>query len=166
MVMKTILEYLSTKNMKSKDELDYATFCEILLLDKSKQEAKKLFQYFKNDCDKVIGDSLEDEQRYSTDFELIFMVAAMLNDDQNLPKVILTMGFTGYAGNNNPYDFSWFDDTNENDMTVLEVMQELYQKGGDFKDMFDDVYWCLDACCQNYKKAIEGIWSLQDNLEY
>jgi hypothetical protein len=164
--MRSIFEYLSTKNIKSQNEIKFERFCKGLHLNANNKNAQKLFDYFKNDCDHVIGDNLEDEQRLSTDFELIYMVAAMLNSDSQESNYIYNIGFKDYKGKQNPYDFSWFEEENANGKTVLEIMQDLYSSNKKFRDIFDDVYVCINKSCENYENTIDDIWNLQNILEY
>lgn len=164
--MKEITKYLSVKNAKSKKEIEYNIFCNHLYLRSNKSEAKTLFEYFKNDCEKVIGDYLEREQRLSSDFELIYMTAAMLVDDCKEINAIYNLGYKYYKGTNNPYDFSWFESENKNGKTVLQIMQDLYSFNKNFRNIFIDIFNCIENCCIKYHDTIDGIWSLQYILEY
>ena len=164
--MKQLVEYLSTKNIKTKDQLDYEAFCKTLYLKSETSQVKRLFKYFKNDCENVIGDNLEENQRLATDFELIFMLVAMLNNDGQTPIDIYKIGLNNYKGDENPYDYSWFEEQNKNGKDVLEIMQDLYSSNKKFRDMFCDVYYSIINGCENYENAIEGIWNLQNVLDY
>lgn len=167
--MKTLNEIISeklilNKNTKEKNSI-FNKFCKTLYLDqndKSKyDDIEKLYDLYKNDCNKIIEENFDGEL-ISTNFELMFMVAAMLIEDQNIPTRILIMGTNIYKGKNNPYDYSWFEEEDSNGDTVLDVMGKLYSNNEKFKDMFSFIYIVIQKCCTNYKNSIEGIWKLQE----
>ena len=162
----SINEYLSTKSIKTPEQIDFETFCKCLYLKQQSDQAKRLFNIFKNDCDRVIGDNLEEDQRIATDFELIFMLAAMLNCDGQEPQRIYNIGLKNYKGMENPYNYSWFEEENSNGKDVLEIMQDLYSSDKRFREMFDEVYYDISNGCENCGKAIDGVWDLQHFLDY
>lgn len=143
----------------------FSLFCETLFLDKSKNESKFIYELYKNDCEHIIGDNITKNQRMSTDFELLYMICVMLLDDKNDIESINTLGFSNYNGHNNPYDFSWFEEENDDGNTVLDVIQELYDISSKTAKIINNLYQLIKKSCTNYRKSIDGIWELHDIIE-
>ena len=156
------------KHSKAKQN-DFDIFCKTLKLkDKNpdSEKLKKLFELYLNDCDKIIEKNFDGELA-STNFELMFMSAAMLNADDQDWTSLPDLGYKDYPGYHNPYDYSWFEEEDSNGKTVLEVMQDLYhndKKDPTFLKMFQTIYFTIDDYCKNYEKAIDGICELQDKI--
>lgn len=168
--MKNINTYIVEKYKLSKNSTTkYTLFCDELYLNSKKDSARELFEYYENDCENVIGDKITESQRCATDFELIFMLAVMLLDDGFGSEELQNIGYHGYDGDNNPYDYSWFEEENEDGEDVLSILKSLYEEdskeGEKFSEVFDDVMSKIDDCCTNPSKAIRGIWGLIDELE-
>lgn len=160
----TILEKLIiNKHSKVKDDT-LEKFCKVLYLDNkpaNKRKIEILYKYYQNDCNKIIENNF-DGSLISTNFELLFMLAVMLLDDNYNISYIRDIGWKSYKGKNNPYDFSWFEEEDGGDNTVLEVIQQLWVDNKDFYDIFSDIYMWTKDTCFDYKSAIDGIWSLQN----
>lgn len=159
--MKQITNYISeklkiNKNIKSL----FIQFCEQCALNEKDPVTKELYDLYRANCNDVIGDKITDDQRVSSDSDLIFMTAALLLDDNKPAGQITRIGFKNYTGNNNPYDFSWFEEENEENQTVLQVMQKLYQTNDKFHDMFDNIYAKLEIVTKDTKQLIDGIWEV------
>lgn len=168
--MKNINTYIVEKYKISKNSTTkYTLFCDELCLNSKKDSARELFEYYENDCENVIGDHITEDQRYATDFELIFMLAVMLLDDGYNWKMLQNIGYKGYPGKNNPYDYSWFEEENEDGDDVLTILKDLYDEdnidGEKFSEMFDNVMEKIEDCCADTSKAISGIWGLNNELE-
>ena len=162
--MKKIYNYIQEKLVINKDSKiknnQYEKFCDVLKLDKKNDGSKHLYELYQTDCDKIIGNNITSEQRMSTDFELIYMLAIMLLDDNYTRSEILNLGYTIYKGNNNPYDYSWFEEENNKGETVLDIIQNLYRSNNKFEEIFNKIYWYADDACLNKHESIDGIWNL------
>lgn len=99
----------------------------------------------------------EDDDSCCTVFDGFFMMAAMLVEDKRPAEEYNKLGFRSYPGNNNPYNFSWFDAEIGN-ITFLEVCQEYIGKHfNEFKDIYD----ALKKSYNNgYDNLIDKIWEL------
>jgi len=81
--------------------------------------------------------------------EAVIMLACMLLDDEYGPESVKYIGYNGYRGNNNPYDYSWFEeevtdeDSDYYEKDVLEFFQTLYKENIEFKKYFDSIYYQL-----------------------
>ncbi len=143
--------------------LSLEKFCRLLYLNNTKN-TEELYDFYINDCDNIIIKNF-DGGLLSTNFELMFMLAAMIIDDGFIPTVISKIGTKSYQGDNNPYDFSWFEVEDSNENTVLEIMGKLYESDKEFSKIFRLIYNIIDIECISTKKAIDGIWDLQNHLE-
>ena len=158
----TILEKLVfNKHTKSKD-YNFNIFCKELQFDNN-ENIKKLYELYLYDCDNIIGTKFNGEL-ISTNFELMFMLVAMMVDDDELPSSIYRIGTKIYNGKNNPYDFSWFEVEDSNERTVLDIMSELYGLNKYFSDTFNFIYKIIKYECKDTKKAIDGIWILCEKI--
>lgn len=105
-----------------------------------------------------------------SDFEGAFMLAAMLADDGNNPDDIRKLGYKSYRaiGKHNPYDFSWYEEEDEDTGTdYLGLIQEMYGVDDDstgdpkfrkiFKDMFD--------FCKKNKINPDDVWGCYEDLD-
>ena len=90
----------------------------------------------------------------ATQFELIFMLCAMLVQDKMLISHFTQLGTKGYKfilhGTNNPYDYSWFEeeieDEDGNTWDILEYIQEQYKKRKDVEKNIQDAFnFCKEA---------------------
>ena len=161
-------DFFSKKQFKPKDKNEFLIFCKKLCIQPDSQSSEKLYNYFKNDCNHVIGDAIDpnSDARIATDFELIFMLCAMLNDDNHTEYYLSNIGFKNYSGHNNPYHFSWFD-SDDGTRDVLEIIQHLWDsKDNKFCSTFRDMWKLVNDACDDYKEAIDGIWDLQNVIEY
>ena len=143
-----------TKDTKEKDN-KFDIFFFLLLMDykdsKKLNDIKELYKLYLNDCDHIIEKNF-DGQLISTNFELMFMLAAMIVDDDKSSAAIYTIGTRAYGGKNNPYDFSWFEEENSRGQTILEVMSSLYTVNDYFKDTFKLIYLIIEKCCTDKNK--------------
>lgn len=154
-----------TKEKSSNDNANFLTFChELCLYDSpmNHKDLEELYDLYKNDCENVIGKEFNGKL-LSTNFELIFMCAAMLNADDLYHSALLKLGKPSYTGQYDPYDFSWFEEENSNGETVLEVIQYLYGETN-FLTLFNKVYNIIEKTCTSYRHAIDGIWELHAKL--
>ena len=140
-INKYILERLHiTKNTGEDIEphVSLEKFCELLYL-KNTKNTEELYDFYINDCDDIISSNF-DGKLFSTNFELMFMLAAMIVDDGFITTVISKIGTKLYNGKNDPYDFSWFEVEDSNENTVLEIMGKLYGSDKEFSKIFRIIY--------------------------
>ena len=172
--MKKINTYIQeklviNKDIKSSKDIKFSTFCHELYLHDSPlnhDDLEELYDLYLNDCDKIIEKNFDGEL-VSTNFELMFMSAAMLNADDQDWTSLPDLGYKDYPGDNNPYDYSWFEEEDSNGKTVLEVMQDLYhndKKDPTFLKMFQTIYLAIDDYCTDYEATIDGIWEFQTKM--
>lgn len=154
-----------TKEKSSKGIVDFSMFCHELCLYDSPMNHKsleELYDLYKNDCENVIGKEFNGEL-LSTNFELIFMCATMLNADDLSYSHFPTLGTSRYSGSYNPYDFSWFEVTDKHGISVLDTMHYLYGETN-FLTLFNKIYKIIDRTCTSYRHAIDGIWKLHTKV--
>ena len=173
--MKQLNSYINEKLIIKKDSklknsiISFSTFCHELYLHDSPlnhDDLEELYDLYKNDCENVIGKEF-DGNLISTNFELIFMCAAMLLDDDLHDCNLEKLGTSEYNGSNNPYDFSWFEEEDKDGVTVLDTIHNLYETPryiSNFIDMFMTIYGIIKKTCTSYKHAIDGIWELQTKI--
>ena len=166
--MKTLINIINEKlkiNSKSKVSSltkDIAKYLNISETDAEVIETKYLHkEYF--DLDEIYKKDL-----LASEFELVFLLAAMLVDDNAKVDDIERLGTVGYKrniGHSNPYDYSWYEEPfsdQDNDYEdVLEYIQEQYKHNDDFNKSFKEVY----IFCKN--KGIndpEKIFGWYDNI--
>ena len=166
--MKTLINIINEKlkiNSKSKVSSltkDIAKYLDISETDAEVIETKYLHkEYF--DLDEIYKKDL-----LASEFELVFLLAAMLVDDNAKVDDIERLGTVGYKkniGHSNPYDYSWYEEQfsdQDNDYEdVLEYIQEQYKHNDDFNKSFKEVY----IFCKN--KGIndpEKIFGWYDNI--
>jgi len=166
--MKTLKNIINEKlkiNSKSKVSSltqDIAKYLRISEQDAETLESKYLHaEYF--DLDEMYKKDLP-----ATQFELVFLLASMLVDDNVKVDYIERLGTVGYKkdiGHSNPYDYSWYEEQfsdQDNDYEdVLEYIQEQYKHNNDFNKLFKEVY----IFCKN--KGIndpEKIFGWYDNI--
>lgn len=166
--MKTLINIINEKlkiNSKSKVSSltkDIAKYLDISETDAEVIETKYLHkEYF--DLDEMYKKDL-----LASEFELVFLLAAMLVDDNAKVDDIERLGTVGYKrniGHSNPYDYSWYEEPfsdQDNDYEdVLEYIQEQYKHNDDFNKSFKEVY----IFCKN--KGIndpEKIFGWYDNI--
>ena len=166
--MKTLINIINEKlkiNSKSKVSSltkDIAKYLDISETDAEVIETKYLHkEYF--DLDEIYKKDL-----LASEFELVFLLAAMLVDDNAKVDDIERLGTVGYKrniGHSNPYDYSWYEEPfsdQDNDYEdVLEYIQEQYKHNDDFNKSFKEVY----IFCKN--KGIndpEKIFGWYDNI--
>ena len=119
-------------------------------------------KYAKEIHDKYLNmNFLEMDKDYEKDllasqFELIFMLCAMLIDDKQdkLDPAFTNLGTKWYkqklGGTHNPYDYSWFEeefeDEDGNTWDTLEYIQEQYKKRKDIAKNIQDAFnFCKEA---------------------
>lgn len=166
--MKTLINIINEKlkiNSKSKVSSltkDIAKYLNISETDAEVIETKYLHkEYF--DLDEIYKKDL-----LASEFELVFLLASMLVDDNAKVDDIERLGTVGYKrniGHSNPYDYSWYEEKfsdQDNDYEdVLEYIQEQYKHNDDFNKSFKEVY----IFCKN--KGIndpEKIFGWYDNI--
>ena len=104
-----------------------------------------------------------------TQFELIFMLCAMLlNDKQDeLDPYFTNLGTNWYrmkvGGKQNPYDYSWFEeefeDEDGNTWDILEYIQRQYKKHKDVAKNIQDAFnFCKEAKIDDPEK----IWNFYE----
>lgn len=145
--MKTLINIINEKlkiNSKSKVNSlskDIAKYLGISETDAEVIESKYLHkEYF--DLDEMYKKDLP-----ATQFELVFLLASMLVDDNAKVDHIERLGTVGYKkeiGHSNPYDYSWYEEEfsdQDNDYEdVLIYIQEQYKHNDDFNKSFKEVY--------------------------
>ncbi len=136
-----IIEKLSLDSKKISDE-SLKKFMKALGIKKSDEYVLKLKHYCDTDCDKQLekDDYIPKNMWNSFEFDALLMLAVMLLEDGYKAKDILNIGFKSYKGNNNPYDYSWFDEENDKNQTILELIQDAYHDSNKFKQFFDNFY--------------------------
>lgn len=163
--LNTIIQEKLKINSKSKVSTltkDIAKYLDISETDAEVIETKYLHkEYF--DLDEMYKKDL-----LASEFELVFLLATMLVDDNAKVDDIERLGTVGYKkeiGPSNPYDYSWyeveFSDQDNDYEDVLEYIQEQYKHNDDFNKLFKEVY----IFCKN--KGIndpEKIFGWYDNI--
>lgn len=158
-----------SKVKSSNDNANFLTFCHELCLHDSPMNHKdleELYGLYKNDCDGVIEKEFNGKL-LSTNFELIFMCAAMLQADDIHYSHLIELGTYRYKGHYNPYDFSWFEETDKDGKSVLDIIHDLYNTPrylSKFIDMFRRIYEIIGKTCTSYRHAIDGIWELHTKI--
>ena len=155
-----IIEKLNLDSQKiSNDSLK--KFMNALGIKKSDEHVLRLKHYCDTDCNKYLekDNYIPEDQWCCTEFDALLMLAVMLLEDGNKAKDILNIGFTSYEGANNPYDFSWFDEENDKDETVLELIQNAYKKNRDFKELWEDFFETVECVCKNTKIDVDTVWT-------
>ena len=87
------------------------------------------------DAYKIIN-ACDFEPECATKWECLIMLAAMLADDDNPAKMVFDLGYKRYRqyGENNPYDFSWFEEPDDildcyhNELRSNETLMRLFKK--------------------------------------
>ena len=164
--MKNLNNYILEKLKINKDSGDYyGKFCRALKIKKSAY-ATQLFDYYNNPskCEDKLSPYFKDFELHSSCFDLIFMIAVMLIEDKKDASDILNIGYTSYDGNNDPYALLWFDEEDNNDNTVLNVLQNLYKDTNNnwFKEYFDDFFDIVKKCGEI---SNDIVWILWDKME-
>ena len=155
-----IIEKLKVNSEQAK--VHYLNFCQALDI-KDCSEAEKLYEYYKKYYFEDSLIKLSDSQRCSSDFELILMLCVMLIDDGYTdPDYIEEIGYKSYKGNNNPYDYSWFEDENEDGNDVLTIIQQYYNGSLDFKKLFKDFFELVKKL---KTITVDNVWDLTDNMQ-
>ena len=175
--MKTLLNIIQEKlviNKHSKvksdnDNADFLTFCHELCLHDSPlnhDDLEELYTLYKNDCEHIINKHFDGYLK-STNFELIFMCAAMLQADDIHYSHLIELGTSKYKGHYNPYDFSWFEETDRHGKSVLDTIHDMYNIPrylSKFGDMFRRIYEIIGKTCTSYRHAVDGIWELHTKI--
>ncbi len=151
--MKELNNYIIEKLKLNKDSEDpeYIKFCNALKItkdnidtdcwDNAMKYSKELYKYYQSDCKEVFDETdLEEKNMLCGLFDALFILAIMLLQDEYDSNGILKIGFKSYKGNNNPYDYSWFDEENDKNQTILELIQDAYHDSNKFKQFFDNFY--------------------------
>lgn len=90
-----------------------------------------------------------DKTMICTMSEAVLMLVCMLLDDEYGPDSIQYIGYRNYRGNNNPYDYSWFEEEIEDEDSdyygkdILDFFQTLYGENRDFALYFNNVYYAI-----------------------
>ena len=159
-----IIEKLNLNSKKISDE-SLKKFMKALGIKKSDEYVLKLKHYCDTDCDKNLekDDYISKDMWNSFEFDALLMLAVMLLEDGYKAKDILNIGFKSYKGNNNPYDYSWFDGDVRSD-SVLELIQKAYDEDHDFKKLWEDFFKTVEGVYKNTKMDIdETIWHFGEN---
>jgi hypothetical protein len=81
------------------------------------------------------------EENCSNSFDKLMMLAAMLVDDNKPESAIYDIGTEDYDGENNPYDYSWFEgEIKCADKTILDYVVEWYSAYDQNKKHFRRYY--------------------------
>ena len=117
--MKLIIDYIKEGlkvNSKSKINSPLIQIAKILNIDE--KYAEEIFDKYLN-MNYLDLDKEQDKKLPCTQFELIFMLCAMLVQDKMLISHFTKLGLNGYKvilhGTNNPYDYSWFEEEIEDE---------------------------------------------------
>ena len=170
--MKTLINIINEKlkiNSKSKVSTltkDIAKYLGISETDAEVIEMKYLHaEYF--DLDEIYKKDL-----LASEFELVFLLASMLVDDNAKVDDIERLGTVGYKkdiGPSNPYDYSWYEEPfsdQDNDYEdVLEYIQEQYKHNDNFNKLFKEVYIFCKNRGINDPEKIFG-WYDNININY
>ena len=167
--LNTIIQEKLKINSKSKVSTltkDIAKYLDISETDAEIIEMKYLHkEYF--DLDEIYKKDL-----LASEFELVFLLAAMLVDDNAKVDDIERLGTVGYKkeiGPSNPYDYSWYEEPfsdQDNDYEdVLEYIQEQYKHNDDFNKSFKEVYIFCKNRGINDPEKIFG-WYDNININY
>ena len=167
--LNTIIQEKLKINSKSKVSSltkDIAKYLGISETDAEVIESKYLHkEYF--DLDEIYKKDL-----LASQFELVFLLAAMLIDDNAKVDDIERLGTVGYRkdiGHSNPYDYSWYEEPfsdQDNDYEdVLEYIQEQYKHNDDFNKLFKEVYIFCKNRGINDPEKIFG-WYDNININY
>ena len=149
---------------------EYARFCDSLGIRKS-PDAKRMLSWWNSETgndthDKDIVNIMDTalanvkDELCSTYFGLTVMLCAMLVEDGYDMQQFNVLGYTSYKGSNNPYDFSWFEGTDENDTTVLDYVQNLYTENKRFKMFMNELYDAVKAC----RVSTDAVWCFYDKF--
>ena len=170
--MKTLINIINEKlkiNSKTKVRSltkDIAKYLGISETDAEVIESKYLHkEYF--DLDEIYKKDL-----LASEFELVFLLASMLVDDNAKVDDIERLGTVGYKkdiGPSNPYDYSWYEEPfsdQDNDYEdVLEYIQEQYKHNDNFNKLFKEVYIFCKNRGINDPEKIFG-WYDNININY
>ncbi len=131
---------INSKSKVSSSTIDIAKYLGISEKDAEIIETKYLNkEYF--DLDEKYEHDLP-----ATEFELVFLIASMLVDDNGKADNIDKLGTIGYKkiGVHNPYDYAWYEEEfsdQDNDYEdVLEYIQEQYKHNNNFNKLFKEVF--------------------------
>ena len=98
-----------------------------------------------------------------TAFELLFMLGAMLVEDNNTWDKVYDLGYGNYKliGNHNPYNYSWYEEEIYGYSDILDYLQETWLPANE--DEFKKIY----DICKKYKRimTIESIENYYDKVE-
>jgi len=130
-------------------DLDYFKFCKDLEI-KDSNDSKKLYSYYKIDCEKdcyaVFDDFINEFSLESTKFELLLMIAAMLVNDYKKVDDIIYLGTKQYTGYLNPYSCPWFTKENEYGINPLSRIQVMFSHDEEFKRFFIKFFKIVKNC--------------------
>lgn len=157
--MKNLTEFLNEKlhvgNYKEENKT-LKSLCEFF--GSKPEETKFLIEYWEKDNEDIFN---KEADYYSSALELLIMMAYMLIDDGNDIDKYSKLGLKSYKniGNNNPYDYSWFEGEDNNGNTILEICQNWIC---DNKDKFEKIYNFVNK----YKKNLDEdkIFNMYDSL--
>jgi len=161
--MKSLINIINEKlkiNSKSKVSSltkDIAKYLDISENDAETIETKYLYtEYF--DLDDIYKKDL-----LASQFELVFLLASMLVDDNAKVDHIEKLGTVEYEkqiGPSNPYDYSWYEEKfsdQDNDYSdLLEYIKEQYKHNDNFNKLFKEVYlFCKNRGINDPNKIFE-----------
>jgi len=148
--MNNLNTYLIEKLKLNKDmeDFDYIHFCEELEIESNNTYSKKLYNEFQSNCNNILKDALGDIYMPAGLFFPLLMLSVMLLDDQHTLDSITLLGYKDYRGKNNPYNYDWFEEENEDGKDVLNIIQDEYQHNTEFNKYFKDFF-----------KIVKHVWS-------
>lgn len=161
--MKNITEYITEKLVLNKDTFknNYdKTMSRFIKKHKiSQQDAEYFNKYYTEDPKKFFDPYAAGfDEFYASTLELLMMIAGCLIED-NLPvSEYDSLGYKGYKGKCNPYNFSWFDEENSNGNTILECIQKWIDDNySEFLEMYNT--------CKKYEITQDDAWDFYNHDE-
>jgi len=156
---------ISSKTKVSSLTKDIAKYLDISENDAETIETKYLYiKYF--DLDDIYNKDLPASQ-----FELVFLLASMLVDDNAKVDYLERLGTVGYRKNigpSNPYDYSWYEEKfsdQDNDYNdLLEYIKAQYKHNNNFNKLFKEVYiFCKNRGINDPNKIFEFYENIDTN---
>ncbi len=147
--MKTINDYILEKFKMNNNNISKPISNLAKYFGLPEDDAYMLYTKYDNDGQYNINGyfHLNSNELYCTPLEALLMIAFMLVDDGFEAKDYDSLGYKDYNGNNNPYDYSWFEEeTRDGDFLDsvkkwikqnLEEFETIYNIVKKHKDKFD-----------------------------
>lgn len=135
--MKALNKYVNEKLVLNKD-----TFKDKFIKEKEFSKefnipfdiSKELFRKYYVNSEEFFG--VKGSGWCCTPLELLYMIAAMLIDDNLIYRYYKEIDLTTYPGKNDPFDYSWFEE--DNDPNVMkEVRIWIYKNELEFSMLYD-----------------------------